>query len=124
MTTMDTRGSLTGAVRTESPKLQMDGGDFDGLYRDGDGGEEHFCEWDEGMCDEVASYYVISFCDDPDCKADHKQYYCMRHYALELARKLEHLRECPGYDDADTADARRLVTLRHIADWGHLTGIR
>lgn len=121
---MDTRGSLTGVAGTEAPKLQMDGGDFDGLYRDDGGGEDHYCEWDEGMCDEVASYYVISFCNDPDCKADHKQYYCMRHYALELARKLEHLHECPGYDEATTKDARRLVTLQHIADWGHLTGIR
>lgn len=105
-----------------APELEMDGIDFDGWY--GDGGGDHDCQWEEGMCTEVPSYYVLSYCDDPDCPADHKFYFCMRHYALYLARKLAHLRQCPGYVDVHTPDERRLVTLRHIAGWGHLTGIR
>lgn len=105
------------------PDLEMDGGGFDDLYDDG-GGEEHDCEWDEGICDEVASYYIISFCDDPNCHANHKRYYCMRHYALQLSRQLGHLEHCPAYDEANTPEERRLLTLKHIAGWGHLTGIR
>lgn len=112
-------------IITEQPQpdLEMDGGSFNDLYDDG-GGEEYDCEWDEGICDKVASYYIISFCDDPDCSADHKRYYCMRHYALQLSLQLGHLENCPAYDEASTAEERRLITLKHIAGWGHLTGIR
>lgn len=105
------------------PDLAMDGGDFDDWF-DGGGDGDRYCQWDEGICMEVPSYYVVSYCDDPDCEADHTSYFCMRHYALYLARKLEHLHHCPGYADAHSPQERRLVTLRHIAAWGHIAGIQ
>lgn len=86
----------------------------------GDSGDRHGCDWDESICDETATNYTHCICGDPDCESDHIQYYCDRHYALTLALRLDHLRECKGYEHDEPCEDNRVVTLMHISDFGPL----
>ncbi len=100
-------------------ETELDVDDIDGFF--GGGGGEHDCEWDEGICDKTATHYILSYCDNPDCKARHMRYYCERHYALTLARILHHLPDCDRYKPGMSAEERREQTLLHIAAWGSIS---
>ena len=84
------------------------------------GGDGKVCEWRDDICTETPTNFTVSFCDDPDCKQRHTNYFCPRHYVLELDRLLNHLRECPGYDDCHSPEEYRSMTLEHIADFGSI----
>lgn len=99
-----------------TPSLQPAGPDFPD-FGDGGGGH-HTCDWEESMCDDTATHYTHCLCGDPECESDHIQYYCDRHYALKLALKLQHLRECEAYEHDEPCEANRVVTLAHIDAFG------
>ncbi len=85
-----------------------------------DDGGGSSCDWDDYICDEDPEYYMVWFCDDPDCRLRHRHDFCLRHYALRLIMILDHISVCPAYRDAKTPEERRKVTMGHIAAWGRL----
>ncbi|KFI53757.1 hypothetical protein [Bifidobacterium biavatii] len=117
---METATKLTTQVKPDTtPDRQIDGGNFDNEFFGG-GGEEHSCEWEEGICSRLGTCYIGNPCGDPKCEAVHLHYYCLRHYGLELARIINHLQYCNGFDNAHTPEERHLLILRHISEWGRL----
>lgn len=82
--------------------------------------DRHSCCWDESICDNAATHFIIEFCQDPDCTASHQSYYCAQHYAIMLSRIIAHLKECPGYKHPEPCDENRNVTLAHIAAFGKI----
>ncbi|RYQ18374.1 hypothetical protein PG2083B_0513 [Bifidobacterium pseudolongum subsp. globosum] len=105
---------------TEEETLALDDNcDFPPV-EDGDDGEGRVCSWQDDVCAAVPEYYIISYCDDPDCPYSHSYSYCKRHYAMRMKSIVDHLHECPGYVQAHTADERIDVVAHHIAGFGHI----
>lgn len=95
------------------------GGPDDPDFFGGDGPTT--CMWDEGFCEELAEYYVLEYCDDPNCKYDHVARYCPRHFIIELGLKVDHLKTCPEMLKATTPEDVRRVAIEHIPGFGPIS---
>lgn len=112
-----TDSTITSEIDTTAPDTQVATPDTPDYF---DGGDQVSCQWEDGACTEMADHYILDFCDDPDCRYDHSTKYCLRHYLIRLGLKLDHLKVCPGMQNAVTPDDVRQVALNHVAGFGAL----
>lgn len=90
------------------------------FQEDGDGSHAD-CDWNDSVCTNISEYYVLYACDDPSCRERHVYHYCKRHYLLRLGMTMHALRQhADEYDSAKSAEERRVMTLRTIADFGRI----
>lgn len=90
-------------------------------FQEDDGGGHADCDWNDSVCTNMPEYYILHVCDDLTCKKCHVFYYCKRHYLLCLGMTMHALRQHANeYDSAKSADERRVMTLRAIADFGRM----
>ena len=111
-------GVAVSQTETREPELDVAGPD-DPDFFGGDGPSS--CMWSDGFCSEIAEYYIMEYCNDPDCKYDHATRYCPRHFVIALGQKLDHLKVCPGMRKAKTPDEIRQVAFQHIPSFGPLS---
>lgn len=120
MSTLTQTGGVGVASQTEewTPDLDFAGPDDPDFF----GGEgPSTCMWEDGFCTEIAEYYIMEYCNDPDCKYDHAMRYCPRHFVVALGLKLDHLAVCPGMREAATPEEIKSVAFQHLPSFGPLS---
>lgn len=85
---------------------------------DGDGGR--VCEWSDEACTQTPEYYVVAFCQDPQCDARHRTYLCKEHYAYRLNDTLRHLAVCGGVAHAVDGAERARAVAAHVCGFGRI----
>ncbi|NEG89439.1 hypothetical protein [Bifidobacterium aerophilum] len=76
------------------------------------------CDWTGEHCADRAEYYLVVMCENEKCTTSHMRRLCPRHYVLELANRLDHLRFCNRMRKLGTPDTIRTEILRHFAAFG------
>lgn len=101
------------------PTLDHGNTDIDDLW---DGGGNSHCDWQDSVCSESPTHSYVAFCDDPECPDRHTASLCARHYVVEMSRHIEHILQCPEYEGAEGAEARKRAVFAHVSAWGVIGG--
>lgn len=117
--TAENTSTITDTVTiTETSALPLDDSSDFPPFEDGGDGSDRSCFWEDDLCTEVPTHYIISYCNDPNCTHTHTKYYCQRHYAMTLKDIVDHIPHCSACLAAHTPDERIEVVARHIAGFG------